>query len=99
MTDGHEIVTLFDCDNTLLDNDGVQDDLRRHLASDVLSADAPAVGVADREVEVNHGRHFGGREGMPLVIASPLPSPSQMERGEILLAPLDAARGARYVGE
>jgi FMN phosphatase YigB (HAD superfamily) len=34
VTDGHEIVTLFDCDNTLLDNDGVQDDLRRHLASE-----------------------------------------------------------------
>src|SRR5574340_348982 len=27
-----EIVFLFDVDNTLLDNDGVQDDLRRHFA-------------------------------------------------------------------
>jgi FMN phosphatase YigB (HAD superfamily) len=26
-----DIVFLFDCDNTLLDNDGVQDDLRAHL--------------------------------------------------------------------
>jgi FMN phosphatase YigB (HAD superfamily) len=28
-------VTFFDCDNTLLDNDGVQDDLRRHLAQEL----------------------------------------------------------------
>jgi FMN phosphatase YigB (HAD superfamily) len=28
-------VTFFDCDNTLLDNDGVQDDLRRHLANEL----------------------------------------------------------------
>ncbi|HZZ63419.1 MAG TPA: HAD family hydrolase [Roseiarcus sp.] len=27
-----DIVFLFDVDNTLLDNDGIQDDLRRHLA-------------------------------------------------------------------
>ena len=26
-----DIVFLFDCDNTLLDNDRVQDDLRTHL--------------------------------------------------------------------
>jgi len=29
-----DVVTFFDCDNTLLDNDGVQDDLRRHLAQE-----------------------------------------------------------------
>jgi FMN phosphatase YigB (HAD superfamily) len=29
-----DIVFLFDVDNTLLDNDGVQDDLRAHLAKD-----------------------------------------------------------------
>ena len=27
----HQIVSLFDVDNTLLDNDRVTDDLRRHL--------------------------------------------------------------------
>ena len=29
-----EIVFLFDCDNTLLDNDGVQADLRAHLENE-----------------------------------------------------------------
>ena len=29
-----DIVLLFDCDNTLLDNDRVQDDLRAHLAAE-----------------------------------------------------------------
>jgi FMN phosphatase YigB (HAD superfamily) len=29
-----EVVFLFDCDNTLLDNDRVRDDLRSHLASE-----------------------------------------------------------------
>ena len=32
MSAPHEVVFLFDCDNTLLDNDRVQEDLRRHLA-------------------------------------------------------------------
>jgi len=31
MAEPHDIVFLFDVDNTLLDNDGVQDDLRNHL--------------------------------------------------------------------
>ena len=31
MKSPHDIVFLLDCDNTLLDNDRVQDDLRRHL--------------------------------------------------------------------
>lgn len=34
MTASGEIVFLFDCDNTLLDNDRVQEDLRAHLASE-----------------------------------------------------------------
>jgi len=29
-----EIVTLFDCDNTLLDNDRVVEDLRNHLEAE-----------------------------------------------------------------
>lgn len=29
-----DVVFLLDCDNTLLDNDRVIDDLRRHLASE-----------------------------------------------------------------
>ena len=32
MTAPHDVVFLLDCDNTLLDNDLVQDDLRNHLA-------------------------------------------------------------------
>lgn len=32
MTASHDIVVFFDCDNTLLDNDLVQQDLRAHLA-------------------------------------------------------------------
>ena len=31
MTSPNEVVFLFDVDNTLLDNDRVQDDLRNHL--------------------------------------------------------------------
>src|ERR1700742_1615071 len=31
MSEGHETVFLFDVDNTLLDNDAVQDDLGNHL--------------------------------------------------------------------
>ena len=31
MTSHDEIVFLFDVDNTLLDNDRVEDDLRRHI--------------------------------------------------------------------
>ncbi len=31
MTSRNDVVFLLDCDNTLLDNDRVQDDLRRHL--------------------------------------------------------------------
>jgi len=34
MTAPHDIVFFFDCDNTLLDNDGVQSDLRAHLESE-----------------------------------------------------------------
>ena len=33
MTEEHELVFLFDVDNTLLNNDHVQQDLRRHLSS------------------------------------------------------------------
>ena len=32
MTSPDEVVFLLDCDNTLLDNDLVEDDLRDHLA-------------------------------------------------------------------
>lgn len=35
MTVAEDLVFLLDVDNTLLDNDRVQDDLRRHLASEV----------------------------------------------------------------
>ena len=41
MTARHEQVFLLDVDNTLLDNDRVQDDLRAHLASEV--------GIASRD--------------------------------------------------
>jgi len=34
MTSPNEVVFLFDVDNTLLDNDRVQDDLRNHLESE-----------------------------------------------------------------
>ena len=34
MTAAHDVVFLLDCDNTLLDNDRVIDDLRAHLASE-----------------------------------------------------------------
>ena len=34
MTAPDEVVFLFDCDNTLLDNDRVQEDLRMYLASE-----------------------------------------------------------------
>lgn len=34
MTAAHDVVFLLDCDNTLLDNDRVIDDLRTHLASE-----------------------------------------------------------------
>jgi FMN phosphatase YigB (HAD superfamily) len=34
MSEPDEVVFLFDCDNTLLDNDRVQEDLRTHLASE-----------------------------------------------------------------
>lgn len=34
MSELHEIVFLLDCDNTLLDNDAVQEDLRDHLAGE-----------------------------------------------------------------
>jgi FMN phosphatase YigB (HAD superfamily) len=32
VTSPRDVVVLFDCDNTLLDNDLVQEDLRAHLA-------------------------------------------------------------------
>ena len=32
MSASHEVVFLSDCDNTLLDNDRVEEDLRTHLA-------------------------------------------------------------------
>lgn len=35
MSDGNGVVFLFDVDNTLLDNDRVSDDLRRHLTREV----------------------------------------------------------------
>jgi FMN phosphatase YigB (HAD superfamily) len=34
MSRSDEVVFLFDCDNTLLDNDRIQEDLRAHLASE-----------------------------------------------------------------
>ena len=41
MTAAHDVVFLLDCDNTLLDNDRVIDDLRAHLASEF--------GIANRD--------------------------------------------------
>lgn len=36
----HDVVFLFDCDNTLLDNDHVLQDLRAHMATELgISAD------------------------------------------------------------
>ena len=34
MSASDEVVFLFDCDNTLLDNDRIQEDLRAHLATE-----------------------------------------------------------------
>ena len=34
----HDIVFLFDVDNTLLDNDAVQEDLKAHLADNYGAA-------------------------------------------------------------
>ena len=31
MSERHQVVFLFDVDNTLLDNDRIQDDLKKHL--------------------------------------------------------------------
>jgi FMN phosphatase YigB (HAD superfamily) len=38
MAQPHDLVILFDVDNTLIDNDGVQADLRRHLAENYGAA-------------------------------------------------------------
>ena len=38
MSEAHDVVFLLDCDNTLLDNDRVQDDLLDHLAREFGSA-------------------------------------------------------------
>ena len=43
MTPKSELVFLFDVDNTLLDNDRVQDDLRNHLERRVRSRDSGPV--------------------------------------------------------
>jgi FMN phosphatase YigB (HAD superfamily) len=38
MSEAHDVVFLLDCDNTMLDNDRVQDDLLHHLAREFGSA-------------------------------------------------------------
>jgi FMN phosphatase YigB (HAD superfamily) len=40
MSARHDLVFLFDVDNTLLDNDRLQSDLLRHLAREVWSQDS-----------------------------------------------------------
>ena len=43
MTAANQVVFLLDVDNTLLDNDSVQDDLRTHLERELALASRPEV--------------------------------------------------------
>jgi FMN phosphatase YigB (HAD superfamily) len=56
-----DIVFLLDCDNTLLDNDRVQDDLRAHLASEfgAASRDRYWAIFEDLRVELGYADYLG----------------------------------------
>jgi FMN phosphatase YigB (HAD superfamily) len=61
MTAPHDIVFLFDCDNTLLDNDRVQADLRAHLESEfgVASRDRYWQIFEDLRTELGYADYLG----------------------------------------
>ena len=54
MTTADGVVFLVDCDNTLLDNDRVQDDLRDHLAREFgLPSQSQRVIRCDRPLQLS----------------------------------------------
>jgi FMN phosphatase YigB (HAD superfamily) len=77
MTMQSDIVFLFDCDNTLLDNDGVQNDLKAHLQRDFGPAESERFWVLYEalRVEVGYADYLGamqrfrlGQESDPRVL-------------------------------
>jgi FMN phosphatase YigB (HAD superfamily) len=61
VTSAHEVVFLLDCDNTLLDNDGVQEDLRGHLAREfgVESRDRYWAILEELRAELGYADYLG----------------------------------------
>jgi FMN phosphatase YigB (HAD superfamily) len=61
VTAAHDVVFLLDCDNTLLDNDRVQDDLREHLACEfgVESRDRYWAIFEQLRVELGYADYLG----------------------------------------
>jgi FMN phosphatase YigB (HAD superfamily) len=59
-----DIVFLFDCDNTLLDNDGVQDDLKAHLRREFGLAESERYWKLYEElrVEVGYADYLGAMQ-------------------------------------
>jgi FMN phosphatase YigB (HAD superfamily) len=55
MSELHDVVFLLDCDNTLLDNDRVQDDLRNHLAREFGEATRDRYWAIFEELRVESG--------------------------------------------
>ncbi len=57
----HDVVFLLDCDNVLLDNDRVQDDLRSHLERefDAASRDRYWATIEALRTELGYAEHLG----------------------------------------
>jgi FMN phosphatase YigB (HAD superfamily) len=64
MTMQNDKVFLFDCDNTLLDNDGVQDDLKAHLRREFGLAESERYWALYEElrVEVGYADYLGAMQ-------------------------------------
>ncbi len=55
MSPSQEVVFLFDVDNTLLDNDGVQDDLKGHLEHEFGAGPGTAISPSWKTCMPNSG--------------------------------------------
>jgi FMN phosphatase YigB (HAD superfamily) len=84
MTSQDDIVFLFDCDNTLLDNDRVQDDLKAHLQREFEPADSARYWALYEELrdELGYADYLGAMQRFRLGMES---DPRALRLGEFLL--------------
>jgi FMN phosphatase YigB (HAD superfamily) len=79
-----DVVFLFDCDNTLLDNDGVQRDLKAHLTSEfgVAESDRYWALYEELRLEVGYADYLGAMQRFRLGAQT---DPRALQLGSFLL--------------